>query len=90
MANARKANVWVVDTTGPIADAKHVCGVKLVAGADAATLTLKSDASTGGTVIFQIAAGASAETYNQVQIKDLSGLYATLTGTSPKAYIFLE
>jgi hypothetical protein len=90
MANTLKENVWVVDTTGAFPfDLAQVVKVKLVAGADAATLTLKSD-GVSGTVIYTIAAGAAAEKFEEVFIRSKSGLYATLTGTAPKAYVYLR
>lgn len=88
MANVYKSNVEVVDTSGAL-NLKNITGVKLVAGSDTATLTLK-ETDSSGTVIYTISCATTVEKFDPVCLYSADGLYATITGTSPKAYIYGE
>lgn len=90
MANAKKQNVWVIDTTGLIALPGCVHSVKLCSGGDAATAVIQSVDDSGQTV-YQIQTGANADVYEpNLELQLLQGFYVTLTGTSPKLYLYME
>lgn len=91
MANARAQNVLILDTTGQINGDLQICSIKLMSGSDAATLTVKAD-STGGTVVWEMEAGAAnTNVFEQdLELRLPGGAYFTFTGTSPKAYVVLK
>lgn len=89
MANTRAANVWIVDTTGAITSEVKICSIKFIAGSDASTMTIKNNASSTGTVVYEVAL-ASGQIVDWVEVVDRSGIYVTFTGTSPKAYLYME
>lgn len=86
MANTYSANVAVVDTTGYVAPAGTIIGIKYIAGTSSSA-TLKSDGTSGGTVIWQ---DSGATGYDRVKIRDRDGFYVTLGGTGAKLYIYYE
>lgn len=89
MANARAQNVLILDTSGQINGNLKICGIKLKAGADTATITVKAD-STSGTVVWEMSASANTQVYDaDIELSLPGGAYFTFTGTSPKAYVVL-
>ena len=97
MSNVRVANVHVLDTTGAVSFPMRVTSVLFVPGLDGTdngTATLKTNAASTGTVIWQSAGRAAESTVNrikeEVQIYDSKGLYVTLTGTDSKLYIYTD
>ncbi len=90
MANARKQNVLIIDTTGQIDGDLKICSIKLVSSSDASTLTVKAD-STSGAVVWAMKAGANVDaTDTDIKLTLPGGAYFTLSGTSPVAYIVVE
>jgi hypothetical protein len=90
MANLRKQNVWVIDTTGAITLPGTIHSVKLCSGADASTAVILAD-DINGKQCYQVQAGAAADTYEpNLDIQLNRGFYVTLTGTSPKLYLYME
>ena len=90
MANARKQNVLIRDTTGQIDGNLKIKSIKLMSGSDAATLTMKAD-STAGAVVWEMEASAANTNVfeGDLDIECPGGAYFTFTGTSPKAYVVL-
>lgn len=65
-------------------------GAILTAGSDAATLTLYDNTAGSGTVICKLSASAANITVDwvpAVRIPVKTGIYATITGTTPSATI---
>ena len=90
MANLRKQNVWVIDTTGAITIPGCIQSIKLCSGADASTAVIQADDVSGKTC-YQARSGAAADNYDpNVGIQLTGGFYVTLTGTSPKLYLYME
>lgn len=91
MANARKQNVYVIDTTGQISDVCNIKSIKLVGNAtDASTVTIKAD-STSGAVVYSARAAQNADNFDSEVCMNLqNGMYVTLTGTGPVCYIYLK
>lgn len=85
MANARSANVIVVDATAAYTEQMDVKAVKYIGAADSSA-TIKADSSTGVTVWEE--AGTS-NVFNEVCIKAKHGIYVTITGNA-KVYIYLR
>jgi hypothetical protein len=88
MANIYRGNVWVIDTSGQIDGRLRICGVKLMSGSDASTVTIKQNA-TGGDVVYEAKAASAGQNYDRVQM-ELDSAYVTISGTTPKVYIYLE
>lgn len=87
MANARSANVIVVDTTGALSEALKVVGIKYIAGSGTPSVSIKGGASASGTVVYE--EDAATDKFEQVLISDSKGLYITVAGTGTKAYLYL-
>jgi hypothetical protein len=87
MANARSANVLVVDTTAAFSVPIRICGIKYEAGSDTPSVTIKAD-SASGTVIYYV--DGANDTFDQVKIKSTGGIHVTIAGTGTKAYIYTE
>jgi hypothetical protein len=86
MANANKANVIFVDTTGTaITGLTSIASIKYIGNASG-TATIKN-ANSGGATLWE-ESGAS-NVFNQVEIDAPQGLYVTLTNGA-KVYIYLE
>ena len=89
MANAKKQNVWVIDTTGAITESMVIRSVKLVG--TSATLTIKAD-DTSGAVVYE-AASDTVQAFNydhDLGLELRQGSYVTISGTSARAYLYLE
>lgn len=84
MANSRKANVLVFDTTGAVT--QHITSHSIVfipgTGSPAASI-----AAADGTTIWESGATRVSE---QVRIIEQGGITVTLAGTGTKLYIYLE
>lgn len=90
MANARKQNVWIIDTTGLITTTGCIHSVKLCSGVDASTAVIQNVDDAGDT-IYQIQSGAAADVFEpNVELSVKTSFYVTLTGTSPKLYLYME
>lgn len=90
MANARRQNVWVIDTTGAITASGVIKSIKLCSGADASTVSIQAD-DVSGAVVYQAQSALAADHYEpNVCLSVRQGFYITLTGTAPKVYLYLE
>jgi hypothetical protein len=85
MANYRKNNVLVVDTSAEF-DGKFVIAAINYIGAASGTASIKDDV-TGGSVLWEEA--GTANVHNQVNIEGHNGIYVTVTN-SAKVYIYLK
>jgi hypothetical protein len=87
MANTRSANVIIVDTSAAYPDVKNVRSIKYI-GATTSTASIKSGASSSGTVLWEESASTNVMNSN-VEIRDPEGIYVTITGTA-KVYLYLK
>lgn len=87
MANARAANVIVVDTTAQFSEHLRICGIKYEAGTDTPSVTVKSETSAGTIVYFVDGAN---DIFEQVHIQNTRGFHVAIAGTGTKAYIYLK
>lgn len=91
MAVTSKANVRVVGASGDtIAGPLNIQSLRLVAGADASRATI----AVGGVTIYDsgsvAAAGASVPEEHEIRIGGGLTATITMTGTTPKLYIYLK
>ena len=73
-----------------VAGNTRMIAATLVGGSDQATLEIKDAITDTGSVLLTIVAAANTTEFFSIclpGVKASSGLYAKLTGTSPKAYI---
>lgn len=90
MSNVRAQNVLVIDTSAGFTYAACIKNIKLVGGSDASTVTIKAD-DTNGTIVYSARAATNTDNYDHdLDIECKNGFYVTLTGTSSKAYLYLE
>lgn len=77
------------DTIGA-ADAKILIkGIRLVAGADAATVVVRQDSGTG-VVLCKLAAGIGLADEMNICLKAQGVLHFTITGTAPVVVVYLD
>lgn len=86
MANARNANVWVIDTAGTISQVTTAEYLVFIPGSDASRAAIQDAA---GDTIWETGASASRINDN-VCIRDAQGIQVTLEGTGTKLYIYVE
>ena len=94
MAVTRNANVIRMtadnDTISLGVSGINIAGVRLIAGADAATAVLKVT-DTNGMVLVSLKAAASTTDEHSIPFRcQASTLHLDLTGTSPEVFIYLE
>jgi len=68
----------------------RLSSIILTAGSDAASVAVDDSSDGSGSVLATLKAAANTTeifTITQPGVKAATGLYATLTGTSPKAYV---
>lgn len=86
MANARKANVQVVDTSAAFPEIRCIKSI-LYIGATSATASIQSNASSGGLTIWQ--RGGDVQTFDsEIEITDGDGVYVTVA-SGAKVYLYL-
>lgn len=85
MANTRKANVLVCDTTGTITQQVSSCFVLYVPGTGSPAASI---AAADGTTVWEVT--GSTRIGEEVEIKDPQGVQVTLAGTGTKLYIYLD
>jgi len=89
MANARKANVWVIDTDGALNESVRICQVKVKDAGAGATLTIKKGGSSG-TVIYTSTVGSNAERIEEVDIWIPKGSSPYVTLSAGTGYLYLK
>lgn len=87
MANYRKGSVIFVDTSAAFAEVLEIKSIKYI-GNTSGTASLKSEASSGGSVVWE--ESGTANVFNgDVGLKDRAGFYVTVTN-SAKVYLYLK
>jgi hypothetical protein len=91
MAVTRNENVILATADADlIAGPLNICGVKVVGGASGATVNLKSDQVTGGTVLYSSTVGNNAEKYEEVYFRARGGLYVNISAGGGTVYLYLK
>ncbi len=85
MANARAANVLIVDTSAQFDGQHRVCGVKYIGNTNG-TASIKADSS-AGVVVYE--ADGTADIFEDIRAALNHGMYVTITNGA-KLYIYLE
>jgi len=90
MANALRQNVWIIDTTGAVTLPGTIRSIKLCSGVDASTAVIRADDSNGA-ICYQAKAGSAADNLDpHVYLQLRKGFHITLSGTTPKVYLYME
>ena len=88
--NVRKQNVWKVLETGQLSDRFTICGIKLIGGSDATSVSIQAD-SDAGAVVYEARCDANIDVWDpDLELQMKAGAYVTISGTGAIAYLYLE
>jgi len=88
MANSYSGNVIYIDTSAAFNYAKSIEGIKLLSGSAGSSITIRSNASSTGDILW-VGNCSAGVFFDEVKIRDNRGVYAVVVG-APVALVYLK